>query len=87
MVRSISSSWRFLSYHILIVYPTLEQGDNIKATYMLHALIVLPFLGAVFLERLRQRKQLLYTVCMGLLGLVVVHNLPAMITHYWIFLS
>lgn len=78
----------FLLYlYFLIVYPTLEQGDNIKATYMLHALIVLPFLGAVFLERLRQRKQLLYTVCVGLLGLVVVHNLPAMITRYWIFLS
>jgi len=52
---------------------------------MLHALIVLPLLGAEFLERVRQRKQRLYYGCMVVLGLVFLHNLPAMITRYRMF--
>jgi len=76
----------FLLYiYFLIVYPILDQGDTIKGTYILHALIVLPLLGAEVLESLRVRSSVLYAVGMGILGLVWLHNLPAMITRYRMF--
>lgn len=69
----------------LNMYPLLDQGDTIKATYMLHVLVVLPILGAEFLEGLRARSPKAYLVSLALLGLVFAHNLPAMITRYKIF--
>jgi hypothetical protein len=74
-----------LYLYFLVIFPVPDQGDTIKATYILHVLIVLPFLGAEFLERLRVRSSTLYALNMGILGLVWVHNLPAMITRYRMF--
>jgi hypothetical protein len=74
-----------LFFYFLIIYPFLDQGDTIKAAYLLHALVVLPLLGAEFLERLRRRYPAGYLACMALLGLVFLHNLPAMITRYRVF--
>jgi hypothetical protein len=73
----------FLIYfYFLISYPDLDRGATIKATYMIHALIVLPILGAEFLEKIRALKYQVYVIAMVLLGLVFLHNLPAMITRY-----
>ena len=71
-----------LFLYFLITYPIPDQGDTIKATYLLHALVILPILGAEFLERMRLRYPTSYLVNLALLGLVFVHNLPAMITRY-----
>jgi hypothetical protein len=71
----------------LIVYPIPDQGDTIKASYLLHVLVVLPLLGAEFLEGVQARNPRVYYVCLILLGLTFAHNLPAMITRYWFFLS
>jgi hypothetical protein len=74
----------FLMYfYFLLSYPDLDRGATIKATYMIHALMVLPILGAEFLEKIRGFKYQVYVVCMVLLGLVFLHNLPAMITRYF----
>ncbi len=76
----------FMLYlYFLISYTMTDQDSTIKATYMLHVLIIFPLLGAEFLERVRQRKQIFYYGCMVALGLVLVHNLPAMITRYRMF--
>lgn len=73
----------FILYmYFLITYTMTNQDTTNKATYMLHALIVLPLLGAEFLERVRVRYPRGYLAGMALLGLVFLHNLPAMITHY-----
>ena len=73
----------FLSFfYFLIVYPIPDQGDTIKAAYLLHALVVLPLLGAEFLERVRVRYPRGYLVSMALLGLVFLNNVPAMVTRY-----
>jgi hypothetical protein len=78
----------FLLYlYFLIVYPIPDQGDTIKASYLLHVLVVLPLLGAEFLEGVRARNPRVYYFCLILLGLVFAHNLPAMITRHWFFLS
>ncbi len=74
-----------LFMYFLISYPNLTKGDTIKPTYMIHALIVLPLLGAEFLERVREIKYQVYVICMVLLGLVFLYNLPAMITRYRMF--
>lgn len=73
----------FILYMVFLInYTRANQDSTIKATYILHALIVFPFLGAEFLERVRQHKQILYNGFMAALGLVLVHNLPALITRY-----
>jgi hypothetical protein len=78
----------FLLYmYFLITFPLIPKGDSIKATYMLHALVVLPFLGAEFLEKVRQRKQILYFSAMTILGLVFVHNFLALNTNYRMFFA
>ncbi len=74
-----------LYLYFILIYPIPGQGDTIKAVYMMHALVVLPILGAEFLERVRVRSSLAYSVCMALLALVALHNLPAMITRYRMF--
>lgn len=78
----------FLLYlYFLIVYPIPDQGDTIKASYLLHVLVVLPLLGAEFLEGVQARNPRVYYFCLILLGLTFAHNLPAMITRHWFFLS
>ncbi len=66
----------------LIKYPLLPQGVTIKATYMIQIFMVLPFLGALFLEKIRVAKSRIYFLCIVLTLLVFIHNLPAMITNY-----
>lgn len=69
----------------LISFPDLAQGATIKATYVLHGLLVLPILGAEAIERLKLFRPLAYHLAMVLLGLVFLHNLPALITRYRMF--
>ncbi len=72
-----------LYLYFLISYPFLETGTTIKATYLLHGLLVLTLLGAEFLEQIRSRWPRLYPVLLVLLLLVWAHNLPAMISRYF----
>jgi hypothetical protein len=67
----------------LIKYPLLPRGSTIKATYMIQIFMVLPFLAANFIEYLRVTKPWIYRVCIIMILVVFVHNLPAMITRYW----
>jgi hypothetical protein len=67
----------------LIKYPLLPKGITIKATYMLQIFMVLPFLGATFLENIRVTKPRIYLVLLALALAVFAHNVPAMITRYW----
>lgn len=64
-----------------ISYPS-SNGDTIKATYMIHVFVLLPLLVAALLEALREQAPRLYAAALVLAGLVVVHNLPAMMTRY-----
>ena len=69
----------------LIKYP-LPRGLTIKATYMIQIYLALALLGGILLEKIRLQKHFLYKVILGLLAVVIAHNLPAMITRYWWFL-
>jgi hypothetical protein len=72
-----------LYMYFLISYPELPDGSTIKATYMLHGLLILPILGAEFLEQVQKSNKWLYTIMVALVGAVWVHNLGAIITRYW----
>ena len=66
----------------LIMYPSLEHGDTIKATYMLQIFPFVAIMVGNLLHVVHQKSPVTYTVILALLGAVFVHNLPAMITRY-----
>jgi hypothetical protein len=73
----------FLLYlYFLIRFTSVGPDSTIKATYMLHVLLVLPLLGADFLEGVRARLARVYVASLVGLALVWVLNLPVMITQY-----
>ncbi len=72
--------------YFVIAYPDPPRGATIKPTYVLHALIVLPLFAADLLEILRRRSARAWWLTVGLLALVFLHNLPAMVTRYNVFL-
>lgn len=72
--------------YFVIAYPDPPRGATIKPTYILHALMVLPLFAADLLETLRHRSARGWWLAVGLLVLVLMHNLPAMVTRYNVFL-
>lgn len=66
----------------LIMYPYHGRGDTIKATYMIQIFPLTAVLGGMFLETVKKRSQVIYRIIIAFLFLSIVHNLPAMITHY-----
>lgn len=66
----------------LIMYPNVDQGDTIKATYMLHVFPFVAIMVGNLLSVVHQKSSIAYLVILGLFGIVFVHNLPAMITRY-----
>jgi hypothetical protein len=67
----------------LIKYTMIPKGATIKATYMIQIYMVLPFLAASFLEKIRATRPRFYLLILALAFAVFAHNLPAMISHYW----
>jgi len=66
----------------LILHPSPLRGDTIKATYILHVAPCLALLFGLLAARVEQKHRTLFSSMLVLLCLVVLHNLPAMITHY-----
>jgi len=66
----------------LVLYPNLDKGDNIKATYMLHTFPFIAVLVGCLLDRLGRRSPRLQIAAAGILPATFLHNLPAMLTHF-----
>lgn len=67
----------------LIRYQTDGQaGDLVKSSHMLQVFPFLALLAACLLERLRAWRRPAWAVLILALGLVYLHNIPAMLTHY-----
>jgi hypothetical protein len=66
----------------LIMYPRLDKGDTVKATYLLHLFPLLAVTAGATLHRVEQRSPRLYRLLLGMLGLVCLHNLGAMVSHH-----
>jgi hypothetical protein len=57
-------------------------GDLIKATHMMQIFPFLGLLGGQLIDKLHARWPRAWLWLMVLLGAVLLHNLPAMVTHY-----
>ncbi len=66
----------------LIRYPNPDKGDTIKASYMLHLYPFLALLSGQVLQRIKIASPIAGRILVFLLFAVLLHNLPAMITHY-----
>jgi len=66
----------------LIMYPNLAHGDNIKAAYLLHVFPLIAILVGVFLEYVNKKSKYIFRAIIGGLGLVFIHNIFTIITHY-----
>lgn len=73
----------FAGYFLFLLrYPSLQDGDTIKATYMLHALVLAAPMSAEFLRALARRYRRAYYVAVVLLGVSFLHNLPVLFTRF-----
>ena len=68
----------------LISFPK-SNGNTIKASYILQVYPLAAILGAEALCRLRSSRPRGFRVVMALLGLALLHQLPALVTRYIIF--
>jgi len=66
----------------LIMHPSPGAGDTIKATYVLHAFPLLAMLAAGFLDRVRVRSRMAQRLVLVGIGLVLLHNLPALFSRF-----
>ena len=71
-----------LIYTTFLVLYTHEDATTVKASYLLHAAPVLAILAAEVLRRLEARNRRAFQLLMVGMGLVLLHNLPAMITRH-----
>lgn len=69
-------------FWFLVRYPDPIFGTTIKATYTLHVFPFLALLAGNFLDSLRQRSNAAYRIAVSSLGIVFIHNLGAVFTHY-----
>ncbi len=70
------------AWYLLRFQSQGQGGDLIKATHMMQVFPFLALLGGQSLQKLDERLPKVWLGLMLLLGLVFLHNLPAMITHY-----
>jgi hypothetical protein len=79
----LTAAFAFAGYlWFLILFPSPEKGDTIKATYILHIFPVIAIFVGLLLEKVEQQSRLISRFVIGALLVVALHNLPAMITHY-----
>lgn len=66
----------------LISFPNPGKGDTIKATYIIHVLVLAPLLGGDLLQRLSAWARPLYFVLIALVVCALIYTLPAMVSRY-----
>ncbi len=64
-----------------IKYPE-EKGDTVKATYIIYLLNMLPFYGALIMDRVNKFNPKLFKASLSILFVILLHNMPAMITRF-----
>lgn len=69
-------------FWFLVRYPDPPLGTTIKASYTLHVFPFLALLAGNVIDSLRQRSNMAYRIAVSSLGIVLIHNLGAVFTHY-----
>jgi len=72
-------------WFVLRYQSPAQNGDLVKATYLLQVFPLLALLAGVFLERVRAISIKFWIVLMGFVAVVFIFNIPAMITRYILF--
>ena len=67
------------------MYPHPQDGDAIKATYLIHIYPFVEILVGHLLEYIHYKRRILSNLILGGLTLVANHNLPAMVNSYPLF--
>jgi hypothetical protein len=66
----------------LIMFPRLDKGDTIKATYLLHLFPFVAVMVGYALQHVEEKSPTLYRLLIGMLCAVCLHNAAAMVSHY-----
>jgi Dolichyl-phosphate-mannose-protein mannosyltransferase len=81
-------AWSLAGFaYFLLVMPNTGNGVGVKAAYMLQVFRFVSILAAAVLEVVGRKYRRLYLSVVILLACIAIHNLPAMITHYFISYS
>jgi hypothetical protein len=67
------------------MYPSPADGNTIKASYVLQVFPFIALLVGNFLDVVKSRTRYGYQLLMSGLLLVFLHNIFAILTHYWFF--
>lgn len=80
---SLLVAWSVIGYsYLLAVIPNTSYGTGVKATYMLQVFPFISILAAGVLAQAGRKSRRLYGCAVALLICIILHNLPAMVTHY-----
>lgn len=71
-----------LGYLWFLISHPVFNGATIKTTYILQIFIPVILLTAEVLELVRAKNKHIYNLIIALLLLIILHNLPAMVTRY-----
>ncbi len=81
-LTAITSFAGFL-WFVISYYPSAVSVN--KAAYIVQLFLMLVFPGAELMERIRARAPIVYWILFAALGIILIHNLPGMITNYKMF--
>ena len=82
----LSIFFTFCGYFwFLIMYPSHADGNTIKDSYVLQVFPFIALLVGNFLDVVKSRTRYGYQLLMSGLLLVFLHNIFAILTHYWFF--
>lgn len=71
----------------VISFPEMRKGSTIKPSYLIQIFMLLPIMVGLLLEKIRSYNSRIWGILLIGLGAVLLHNIPAMISKYTIFLK
>ena len=78
----VAVSSALVYFWFLLMYPRPEQGDTIKATYLLHVFPFAALLAGEVMATMAERSPRLYRATAAALGVFALHDLPLLFTRY-----
>jgi hypothetical protein len=80
---SLSIMFSFFGYlWFLISYPSLPNGDTIKATYMVQIFNLSVFLFALWINQYKEINYKKYFAVIGVMVVVFIHNFSSYLSHF-----
>ena len=61
-------------------YPVSNSGDTIKASYIIQMLNLMIFIGAIYLDEIRSKRN--KTILIGILSFIYIYNFESYLSHF-----